>query len=1123
MANLSVTIGANTSKFVSEMNNAKSMLDKFVSGTDAASASARENMGVTQEQAQAYRNFIEALQKVGDGSMTLKQQQKALRDQIADLKNQWSELSNTAMASDFGQSMSDTMRAAKEQLDSIKNSISQVDNVKPQNLKKELRMTTNELVQLTAKYRAMSDAEKQSAGGQEMARKMDELRAKAGTLSDTIGDVNQEIKVMASDTPNLDVFNQVLGIGADALSTYSSVIARVTGDEKSLQNAISTVLAVQSAANLATKVANALQSSSALMLKVRQIQENAATTAIALRTAAEGKGTIATKSATAAQAAFNLVAKANPYVLIATAAIAAVGAIYAYSAATSDAKEKDEDLTNSFKSQYSQLADNIVQIKQLQTQWNALKSDAEKKKWIDDNKDAFHNLGVEVNSVDDAENLLVRNTSKFINVLKLRAQAAAYAAYAQTQYQKALEGKDDVENVDPEWYEKAFTQLSQFAQGKYVQTFEEIKRSAQRDAYDATLDAELKAEEALKKSEELNRKSEELANQNNIKTASTAKSTQSSAKSTQSSTKKINEDLEAAKGSLDDLEHQLSKLQSDYKKGLLVGVDPASYRKMERELQKKIRDKEVELGLEPKIEEGSLAHIEQQITEKEYDLKFEVDQASRNKLAAEIEELTKQKRIIELGMKPVTTGFVVKDGELEDIITSLNSEWKKYMSQKYDLMQFPPDPTSGLTKWRKKAENILRGISFYSPEINLKTNNPYGDTGNSVADMLEYYRTAVDKLSTAYDNYIKKLRDTDILTNEEIDIIREYIDRKAEMMAMTETKQELSNKPELSEEDKAFLEYYDSQLNALRNVEAAYKNLEETKAGFTHVTNDDIKAVYVYRQSAATIAELEEEYKKASEAAYEFNRKAMISESRWEIFRTGIDAVGGLTNALHSNAKAWAEISGKELSKGFEDTVSVIDAVINSLNLLISTYDSVNKIIKLFGEISELSAAKKVAADQAQMASSQTLQAQENANTLQKVANDQTETTSTMGALGVKQADAIANATKSGSALPFPANIAAIAAGIAAVVSAFALVFSAFEQGGIVGGGTYNGDTQLVRVNSGEMILNGTEQRRLFNLLNGSGSRNGTTIGEGGVVKFKLKGKNLYGSLNNLSKQRRRI
>jgi hypothetical protein len=100
---------------------------------------------------------------------------------------------------------------------------------------------------------------------------MDELRAKAGVLKDTIGDVSSEIAVMASDTPNLDVFNDVIGISGDALSAYSSILAKVTGDEDSLKDAIATVMAVQSTANLLTKVTNALQSSSTIMLKTRAI------------------------------------------------------------------------------------------------------------------------------------------------------------------------------------------------------------------------------------------------------------------------------------------------------------------------------------------------------------------------------------------------------------------------------------------------------------------------------------------------------------------------------------------------------------------------------------------------------------------------------------------------------------------------------------------------------------------------------------------------------------------------------------------------------------------------------------------------------------------------------------
>ena len=131
-------------------------------------------------------------------------------------------------------------------------------------------------------------------------------------------------------------------------------------------------------------------------------------------------------------------------------------------------------------------------------------------------------------------------------------------------------------------------------------------------------------------------------------------------------------------------------------------------------------------------------------------------------------------------------------------------------------------------------------------------------------------------------------------------------------------------------------------------------------------------------------------------------------------------------------------------------------------------------VLELFGNISEASSAKKIAADSAEMAMDSTKTASETANTQIKIANDTAENTSEVGKLGVKEASAIASATESGASLPFPANLAAIAAGIAAVVAGFSMVFSCFAEGGIVGGNTTIGDLNLARVNKGEMVLTGT-------------------------------------------------
>ena len=114
---------------------------------------------------------------------------------------------------------------------------------------------------------------------------------------------------------------------------------------------------------------------------------------------------------------------------------------------------------------------------------------------------------------------------------------------------------------------------------------------------------------------------------------------------------------------------------------------------------------------------------------------------------------------------------------------------------------------------------------------------------------------------------------------------------------------------------------------------------------------------------------------------------------------------------------------------------------------------------------------------------------------------------------------ALAAATASGAAMPFPANLIAIAAGVAAVVAALSTTFA---DGGIFGGTGTVGDLNIARVNKGEMILNGTQQSRLFNLLNGQGGYS-NTMAAGNEVKFIIKGKNLEGVRNNYYKRQSRL
>lgn len=114
------------------------------------------------------------------------------------------------------------------------------------------------------------------------------------------------------------------------------------------------------------------------------------------------------------------------------------------------------------------------------------------------------------------------------------------------------------------------------------------------------------------------------------------------------------------------------------------------------------------------------------------------------------------------------------------------------------------------------------------------------------------------------------------------------------------------------------------------------------------------------------------------------------------------------------------------------------------------------------------------------------------------------------------QAVAMANGAKSAFALPFPFNLAAWATVAATIAGIFASL-PKFATGGIVGGSGYNGDRQLIRANSGEMVITRAQQARLWSAISGGGQLGG------GQVVFKISGQELYGVLTNYNSKKNRV
>lgn len=116
------------------------------------------------------------------------------------------------------------------------------------------------------------------------------------------------------------------------------------------------------------------------------------------------------------------------------------------------------------------------------------------------------------------------------------------------------------------------------------------------------------------------------------------------------------------------------------------------------------------------------------------------------------------------------------------------------------------------------------------------------------------------------------------------------------------------------------------------------------------------------------------------------------------------------------------------------------------------------------------------------------------------------------------QAQAVAAGTANAAAVPFPANLIAIASIITSIISVFSSL-PKFADGGIVQGKSF-GDYNLARVNGGEMILNTTQQGRLWNTI-----QQGTTSNApmNGSVQFKISGRDLIGVLSNQQNKTSRV
>lgn len=180
--------------------------------------------------------------------------------------------------------------------------------------------------------------------GKQGTAEYQQLAKETAVLKDAVQDATKEIKNMASDTSYLDTVMSAATAAGGGFAAYTGAMELFGSESEDVQEAQKKLQAAIAITTGLQAVQNALQKQSALMLGVSTLQTMALAKAEAYRRLIQIQGTKATLGATIAQKAFNLVAMANPYVLLAMALVAVVAALVIFSDNTGKAADAQNRL-----------------------------------------------------------------------------------------------------------------------------------------------------------------------------------------------------------------------------------------------------------------------------------------------------------------------------------------------------------------------------------------------------------------------------------------------------------------------------------------------------------------------------------------------------------------------------------------------------------------------------------------------------------------------------------------------------------------------------------------------------------------------------------------------------------
>lgn len=479
-----------------------------------------------------------------------------------------------------------------------------------------------------------------------------------------------------------------------------------------------------------------------------------------------------------------------------------------------------------------------------------------------------------------------------------------------------------------------------------------------------------------------------------------------------------------------------------------------------------------------------------------------------------------------------------KDSELDG--ETLEKQYKKIQNEHNNKLRALNERLADNVISQRDYDKAVKDLYFSTLEsiyaldgINENT-DPFA---KAIKDAVKVYLSqveSIEKTEDAIKEYKEKVEaarrqyDYGIITQQELDeklfdLLKEVVDTTSSFGSLNEAAEELANqykeekrkqaREKLGEIETPKLGEYDSTFNYKKSNSEIYEDNADYIKDYTEQLEDFIDELRENRGNFSgvdlemldkNIESLEEGLITLTAKAESFSEAAKFAEVQEDIKKLKGELAEGIFDNISDIATAAERLtnSWKTLTETMDDPdASGWEKFITIFTTIISTIETIVGVVKAFQAVMAVAEALSLATAAAEQAG---------------IPVKVQDAVATQAQAAAAKQLAIARHMSAAAAVPYPANIAAIATTAGALAAAFAAL-PAFAEGGIVRGASSVGDRNLVRVNAGEAILTKMQQANLWHLLNGQGALLGK--GVGGNVEFKIRGADLVGAINNYSKK----